>query len=98
MKRRRGGWRLSCGISAPRRRINRLSGRKVYMIPVWFAAFCGGWAAGATALALWYARRERQARSALEALEADLPVVMLLGPRGVAEATLPVTSACYWLN
>lgn len=68
------------------------------MVPVWFAAFCGGWAVASTALALWHARRERQARAALAALEEAMPVVMLLGPGGAAHATLPATQACYWLN
>jgi len=68
------------------------------MVPVWFAAFCAGWAVCSTALALLHARRERQARAALAALQENMPVVVLTGPAGVAEATLPVSAACYWLN
>lgn len=68
------------------------------MVPLWFAVFLAGWACGSTVLSLWHARRERQARAALAALEENMPVMVLLRPDGVVDATLPVTRACYWLN
>ena len=82
------------------------------MVPVWFAAFCAGWAVCSTALALLHARRERQAQATMRAalrmasdavaqkaaLESSLPLMVMVRPDGVVDATMQIDQACYWLN
>ena len=82
------------------------------MVPVWVAALLFGWAVGATALAVWRTWSERRAwettELALEVvaaaaayqaeLETNLPLMVMVHPDGVADATIKLDQACYWLN